>query len=120
AAYRAWGFVLTGSGEPERLAGARVCAGLLPLLGVTPLIGRTFTPDEDRFGAPRVALVSEALWERRLGSDRDLARRSIVLNGVAHAVIGVVPHSFRLPEADVFVPLALEPFVVAQPGNRAL
>src|SRR5437879_910512 len=57
AAYRAWGFVLTGSGEPERLAGARVSAGLFPLLGVTPLLGRTFTPDEDRFGAPRVALV---------------------------------------------------------------
>jgi putative ABC transport system permease protein len=120
AAYRAWGFVLTGSGEPERLAGARVSAGLFPLLGVTPLLGRTFTPDEDRFGAPRVALVSEALWERRLGSDRDVTRRSIVLNGVAHAVIGVVPRGFHLPDADVFVPLALEPFTLAQPGNRAL
>ena len=59
AAYRAWGFVLTGNGEPERLAGARVSAGLFPLLGVTPLLGRTFTPDEDLFGRPRVALVSE-------------------------------------------------------------
>jgi putative ABC transport system permease protein len=120
AAYRAWGFVLTGNGEPERLAGARVSADLFPLLGVTPVLGRTFTPDEDQFGKPRVALVSEALWERRLGSDRDLARRPLVLNGVAHAVIGVVPRGFRLPEADVFVPLALEPFAVTQPGNRAL
>ena len=95
-------------------------ADLFPLLGVTPLLGRTFTPDEDVFGRPRVAVVSEALWQRRLGSDRDLARRPLVLNGVAHAVIGVVPRGFRLPDADVFVPLALEPFAAAQPGNRAL
>jgi predicted permease len=122
AAFRSWGFVLTGNGEPERLVGARVSADLFPLLGVTPLLGRTFTADEDLFGKPRVALVSEALWERRLGSDRDLGRRPLVLvlNGVAHTVIGVVPRGFRLPDADVFVPLALEPFAAAQPGNRAL
>ena len=120
AAYRAWGFVLTGVGEPERLTGARVSADLFPLLGVTPILGRTFTPDEDLFGKPRIALVSQALWERRLGSDPDVGRRSLVLNGVAHAVIGVVPRGFRLPEADVLVPLALEPFAASQPGNRAL
>jgi hypothetical protein len=101
AAYRPWGFVLTGSGEPERLTGARVSADLFSLLGITPTLGRTFTPDEDVFGKPRVAVVSEALWQRRLGSDRDLARRPLVLNGVAHAVIGVLPRGFSLPEADV-------------------
>src|SRR5688572_14312464 len=122
AAYRPWGFVLTGSGEPERLTGARVSSELFPLLGVTPILGRTFTPDEDVFGAPRVAIVSEALWQRRLGSNPDLAGRSlvVVLNGVSHAVVGVLPRGFRLPEADVFVPLALEPFTLTQPGNRAL
>src|SRR5688500_6546292 len=56
AGYRAWGFVLTGSGEPERLVGARVSSDLFPLLGVTPIVGRTFTPDEDVFGRPRLAL----------------------------------------------------------------
>jgi putative ABC transport system permease protein len=120
AAYRSWGFVLTGSGEPERLTGARVSADLFPLLGVTPVAGRMFRADEDVFGAPRVAIVSESLWQRRLGSERDLAGRSLLLNGVAHAVVGVLPRGFRLPEADVFVPLALEPFAVSQPGNRAL
>lgn len=120
AAYRPWGFVLTGSGEPERLTGARVSADLFPLLGITPILGRTFTPEEDVFGTPRVAVVSEALWQRRLGSDRDLARRPLVLDGVAHAVIGVLPRGFSLPEADVYVPLALEPFAIMQPGNRAL
>ena len=120
AAYRPWGFVLTGSGEPERLTGARVSADLFPLLGITPILGRTFTPDDDVLGRPRVAVVSEGLWERRLGSERDLARRSLVLNGVAHAVVGVLPRGFSLPAADVWVPLALEPFALTQPGNRAL
>jgi putative ABC transport system permease protein len=120
AAYRPWGFVLTGSGEPERLIGARVSADLFPLLGVTPLLGRTFRPEEDAFGRPRVAVVSEALWQRRLGSDRDLGRRPLVLNGVAHTVVGVLPGGFGLPDADVWVPLALEPFTLTQPGNRAL
>jgi putative ABC transport system permease protein len=120
AGYRPWGFVLTGSGEPERLTGARVSSDLFPLLGVTPIVGRTFTPEEDVFGRPRVALVSEGLWQRRLESDRDLTGRAIVLNGVSHAVVGVLPRGFRLPEADVFVPLALEHFTLTQPGNRAL
>jgi putative ABC transport system permease protein len=120
AAYRPWGFVLTGGGDPERLIGARVSADLFPLLGVQPLVGRTFTTADDVFGGPRVALVSEALWQRRLGSDRDLARRTLVLNGVSHAVVGVVPQGFSLPAADVWVPLALEPFTLTQPGTRAL
>src|SRR4029453_6459474 len=57
---------------------------------------------------------------RRLGSERDIARRPLILNGMAHAVIGVIPAGFRLPEADVWVPLALEPFTLTQPGTRAL
>lgn len=120
AAYRPWGFVLTGAGEPERLIGARVSADLFPLLGVAPLLGRTFTPEDDVFGRPRVVVVSETLWQRRLGSDPDLARRPLVLNGVAHTVVGVLPRGFSLPEADVWVPLAPEPFTLTQPGNRAL
>jgi putative ABC transport system permease protein len=120
AAYRPWGFVVTGGGDPERLIGARVSADLFPLLGVHAILGRTFTPEDDVFGRPRVALVSEAFWERRLGSDRDLARRTLVLNGVSYGVVGVVPRGFSLPAADVWVPLALEPFALTQPGTRAL
>jgi putative ABC transport system permease protein len=120
AAYRPWGFVLTGRGEPERLIGARVSADLFAVLGVTPIAGRTFTAEEDVFGAPRVAVVSEALWRRRLGSDPDLWRRPLVLNGVGYLVVGVLPRNFSLPQADVWVPLALEPFAMTQGGNRAL
>jgi hypothetical protein len=64
AAYRPWGFVLTGDGVPERILGARVSANLFTLLGVTPLLGRTFRPEEDRAGQPRVVLLSEELWRR--------------------------------------------------------
>ncbi len=81
SAYRYWGFVLTGSGEPERVAGARVSASLFPLLGVKPIMGRTFLPEEDRFGGNPVVLVREGLWRRRFGADPDLTAKSLVLNG---------------------------------------
>ena len=65
AAYSPWGFVITGDGEPERVLGARVSANLFSLLGVVPLQGRVFLPDEDRVGNDSVALLSEELWRRR-------------------------------------------------------
>ena len=120
AAFRPWGFVLTGSGDAERLAGARVSADLFRLLGVRPILGRAFLPSEDAYGAGHVAIVSERLWRQRLGSPGDLANRSITLNGESHVVVGVMPREFRLPDADVWVPLALEPFALAQHGTRAL
>ena len=120
AAFRPWGFVLTGRGDAERLAGARVSANLLTVLGVDPMIGRGFRPDEDVHGGPAVALVSDGFWRRRLGASADLAQQRLVLNGVAHQVVGVLPAHFKLPAADVLVPLAVEPFALSQRGNRAL
>jgi putative ABC transport system permease protein len=119
AAFRPWGFVLTGSGDAERLSGARVSAELFPLLGVRPILGRTFLPSEDVYGASHVVLVSQRLWQQRLGASQ-LSERTLVLNGVPHAVVGVMPRDLRLPDADVWVPLALEPFALAQRGTRAL
>jgi putative ABC transport system permease protein len=120
AAFRPWGFVLTGSGDAERLAGARVSADLLTVLGVNPAIGRGFRPDEDVHGGPAVVLVSDGFWRRRLGASSDLTEQRLVLNGVPHQVVGVLPAHFKLPAADVLVPLALEPFALTQRGNRAL
>ena len=120
AAYRPWGYVLTGMGDAERLTGARVSADLLTVLGVTPVVGRSFRVEEDVYGGPAVAVVSHGFWRRRLGSTVDLTRQRIVLNGVSHQVIGVLPDTFRLPAADVLVPLAIEPFALTQRGNRAL
>jgi putative ABC transport system permease protein len=120
AAFRRWGFVLTGAGEPERLPGARVSADLFATLGVTPVVGRLFLPEEDRFGARRVVLLRQSLWERRFGADPTLVGRTLVLNGEPHAVIGVLPSAVALPDADLWVPLALEPYALEQRGSRSL
>jgi putative ABC transport system permease protein len=120
AAYRRWGFVLATPGGAERIIGARVTANLLPVLGVQPALGRGFLDEEDVFGGAHVVIVSHAFWRQRLGSPADLTARVIVLGGVAHAVVGVLPPEFRLPAADVLVPMALEPFALTQRGNRAL
>jgi len=120
AAYRPWGFVLTTADGAERITGARVTADLLAVLGVQPAIGRAFLAEEDAFGGPHVVIVSHAFWRQRFGGVAALTGRTLVLGGVAHTVVGVLPADFRLPAADVLVPLALEPFALAQRGNRAL
>jgi putative ABC transport system permease protein len=119
AAYRPWGFVLTGDNEPERLAGARVSDDLFSLLGLTPIAGRTFVPGDDREGQ-RVVLLSEELWRRRFGSDGAILGRTIRLDGEAHVVVGVMPAGIQLPAADVWVPLSLKPYELQQRGARAL
>ena len=81
----------TPQGEPERLATLTVSHGLLPMLGIAPVAGRTFTPGEDRAGGPRVALVSESLWARSLGGSADVLGRTIHLDEQAYTVVGVMP-----------------------------
>jgi predicted permease len=120
AAYRYWGFVLSGGDAPERIAGARVSASLFPLLGVQPLLGRTFLPEEDRFGGNHVVLIREGLWRRRFGADPGLLGKSLTLNGGSYEVVGILPSELKLPDAEVCVPLALEPYAMTQRGSRAL
>ncbi|MBZ5496311.1 MAG: ABC transporter permease [Acidobacteriia bacterium] len=120
AAYRYWGFVLAGGGEPERIIGARVSAGLFTLLGVKPIRGRTFHLEEDRFGGSPVALVREGLWRRRFGADPSLIGKSLTLNGGSYTVVGILPSELKLPDAEVCVPLAFEPYAMTQRGSRAL
>ena len=74
-------FNLTGEGEPERLNGSRVSANLFPVLGVTALVGRTFTEVEDEIGHEHVAILSYGLWQRRFGGDPSVVGRTILLNG---------------------------------------
>src|SRR4051812_36789086 len=117
-------FNLTGVGEPERLDGRRVSANLFDLLGVKPILGRTFVPDEDKPGT-KVALLNESLWKRRFGSDPGVIGRSLALNGESYTVIGVLPSSVRLPafgnwRDQVWVPLAFPPEEAAARGNHFL
>jgi putative ABC transport system permease protein len=105
AAFLGWSFNLTGRGEPERLLGARISAEMFPLLGVKPLLGRTFLPEEDKAGKNRVALLSQALWRRRFGEDRNAIGQSITLNGESYTIVGVIPPDFRVPsQSELWIP----------------
>ena len=111
---------LTGGGTPERLVGVAASASLWPLLGIEPIVGRTFAPDEDRSGGPAVVLVSEGLWRRRFGGDPGLPGRVVRVNGAPHTVVGVVPQDAGFTtEVDVWLPLAPDPAHESR-GDRRL
>ncbi|HET8547442.1 MAG TPA: ABC transporter permease, partial [Bryobacteraceae bacterium] len=101
---------LTGQGTPERLEGARINESLLPVLRVTPLLGRNITARERETDA-RVALLSYGLWVRRFAGDPAIVGRTIRLNGSPHEVIGVMPREFRYPtdRHEIWVPLYFPP-----------
>ena len=80
-----------GDGEPLRMAALRVTDGFLPLVGVRPIVGRTFTRDDDRLGGPAVALISEGLWERVFLRDPEVVGRTLRVDDRLLTVIGVVP-----------------------------
>jgi putative ABC transport system permease protein len=109
AAIRRITFNLSTGGEPVKVEVRGVSASFFPLLGVAPELGRAFTADEDRPGAPAVALVSHGLWQGRFGGDPGLVGRDISLDGARYTVIGVVPRGFQFMEGDVgvWVPAAL-------------
>jgi putative ABC transport system permease protein len=92
--------LITAGGEPERVRGLGVTTGLLPMLGAHPLIGRDFVDSDGRAGAERVVLISESLWRRRFGGQRQVLGASITLNDVPYSVIGVMPRQFRLTGND--------------------
>ena len=117
-------FNLTGVGEPERLDGRRVSANLFDVLGVPPLIGRTFVPDDDRPGT-HVVLLSYSLWQRRFGSDRSIIGRAVTLNGESYTVIGVMPRGMHLPgygnwNDELWVPVAFTNEETTQRGSHFL
>ena len=91
-------FILTGWGEPARLLGAIVNANLFSLLGATPIMGRSFLPDEDKPGdSGRVVILSHRLWKTRFNSDPDILNRPMVLGGKNYTVVGVMPEGFQFP-----------------------
>jgi predicted permease len=97
----------TGSGgDAERVSTASVSASLLPMLGVAPLIGRSFVAGEDRSDAARVIILSEALWQKRFGGDRSILGKTVLDDGVPTQVVGIMPSSFQFPTAhtEAWVP----------------
>jgi putative ABC transport system permease protein len=107
AAYFGADFALTQAGDPAQITGALVTPGFFETLGVAPLRGRAFSRSDGAAGASPVAMLSHGLWQTGFGSDPAVLGRSIVLDGVAHEVVGVMPASFAFPEtAQVWTPLA--------------
>src|SRR4030095_13104717 len=110
AAYSGVSLNLVGVGEPERIIGSSATANLFDVLGVDPLMGRVFTPDEEQIGQHRVAVLSYGLWQRRFGKDPNIIGQQILWSDVNRTVIGIMPPSFKYPhkDADIWVPLALD------------
>ncbi|HEX8719946.1 MAG TPA: ABC transporter permease [Pyrinomonadaceae bacterium] len=113
ASYTTTKFNLTGGDQPEQVQYALCSSNLFSTLGVKPSLGRAFTAKEEEPGGERVVMVSHGLWQRRFGSDPDFAGKSITLDGNTYTVVGVLPRDFRFvsfpKEADVWVPLGLDP-----------
>jgi putative ABC transport system permease protein len=107
SAYRGASVTLTGSGDPAQIRGARVTHEFFETMGVVPLQGRAFSSANGQAGGERVVIVAHGLWMRRFGTDASIIGRRIVLDGVPHEVIGVMPASFKHPaDAELWLPLA--------------
>ena len=101
------GGTVKGPAEAEYVDGFQISSGLFAVLGVTPLRGRAFLPEEDRPGAAPVIIISYSLWQRQFGGDPTAIGRALVFEGQPHTVVGIAPSGFRLGggEVDVFTPL---------------
>jgi predicted permease len=108
AAFDPTSVTLTGEAEPEQVMSVRASANVFSLLGATPIIGRTFTPDETE-QKTRVVILSYALWQRRFGSSPNVLGQSLEIDGTTSQIIGVMPEAFQFfGEANpVFEPLTL-------------
>jgi putative ABC transport system permease protein len=105
-----YGLNISGAGEPERVGAALGSKEFLPALGIKPVVGRNFLPEEDRPGGPAAVLISHALWQRRFHSDPSAVGRTLTVDGVPRTIVGVVPHELgELVAADVWLPTAIDP-----------
>ena len=102
------GFNLTGEGSPDRLEARYATSEFLPLLGIQPIIGRAFTPQEDKPGTAPAVLISHRLWHSHFGSAGSAVGRTIMLDGRGYTLAGVLPASLQLaPAADLWMPVGL-------------
>ncbi len=109
---------LTGAAEPEQVMSVRASANLFPLLGVAPMLGRTFTADEEQQQA-RVVVLSHGLWRRRFGASPNVLGQTLEIDGASSQVIGVMPERFRSgKETPIWEPHTLFPDWEAQKAQR--
>ena len=107
---RGYSFSLTGRGDAEQVRAELVSSDLLPMLGVKPVLGRTFEAGEDEIGASPIVLISEGFWNRQFGTAPDVLGKGLPLDGRSYTIVGVVPGSFKLQAggfraSEVYVPI---------------
>jgi predicted permease len=112
-----------GSAEPARVEAARVDPALLPLLSVRPALGRLLTAEDSSEGSARVLLLTDGFWRRNFGAAPDVIGRTMMVDGAAHTVVGVLPAEFSFPwfssEIGLFVPYPLVPLYTERTGEFA-
>ena len=111
--------------EPLRVTAAAITRGLIDALGVQPELGRNFSPEEDRNGGPRVALISHGLWQRAFGGESGIIGKQIQVNSQGTTVIGVMPPSFAFPpgsndQVEVLLPFQFDPANLGSRGSHFL
>ena len=113
---------LTGVGTPEKVGAAGVTSNLFTVLGVAPALGRAILPAEDVPGGERVAVIGQALWMRRFGSDTAVIGRPMLLNGEKYTIVGVMPPRFSFPfrDIEVWVPMGFTREDLANRGGHYL
>jgi putative ABC transport system permease protein len=98
-------FNLTGQGDPERVRGGLASGNLFTVIGVKPALGRLISPADDRLDVEPVVVITDGFWRRRFGGERGVVGRSILLDGIAYTIVGVLPPSFQLTRAEVWLPI---------------
>jgi putative ABC transport system permease protein len=100
-------FNLTGAGEPEEIPAAFVSINFFQLIGVSPVLGRGFTAEEEQPGRDRIVILSHGLWQRRFGGDPGILNQTISLSGEPNVVVGIMPPGFQFPDkTEMWRPLA--------------
>lgn len=100
---------LTGEGEPERVESSAVTPSFFHVLGVAPMLGRTFLEEEGRPDGQNVVVLSYALWKRRFGGDESLVGRTIQVDSLSHEVVGLMPASFVDRDIQIYRPRRIDP-----------
>jgi predicted permease len=111
AAYAGQTHPIDDGREALRVEGAAITTNTLATLGVSPILGRGFAPDEERYGNNAVLILSYGLWQRRFGGSPDVIGKRVLVEGIPHTVIGVMPADFRFPtkDAQYWLPYAFNP-----------
>ncbi|HXY24780.1 MAG TPA: ABC transporter permease [Candidatus Acidoferrum sp.] len=107
ALYRNQDYNFVGTDESERLSGYMISSDFFSTLGVAPIVGHTFRPDDDRVGAAPVVILGGGFWKRKFGGSLEIVGKSLTLNGASYLIVGVIPPGFTFygQDRDVYTPI---------------